>query len=798
MTAAEAQDLADTYWAARWDPVVAELTAMEASASEPEPTPAPTPEPTPEPTPAPTPTPTPEPTPEPVPAESVGLSITASPANPEVNEATTVTATITNAPEGETPSYSWEVDFGGGQWYSLGSFSTFRTSNSKAETWRIRLTVSYESGESATSAPITVTWSEPTPEPTPEPAPDCAGGEPGSVTAIRADRKVVVSWATPEAPESCELTGFIIRIDWEEGLTSHISAGPDDTSVTVFDLGVPDFQVTVSATYEAEPITMLSSHCSTTLTLAADETHDVSGTWATSGAGCDSGGIRVEWKKTADTTWNTSPLFTETSGKFIWGDLDVVEYQFRIEATAGGGGTHMSSTATMTPVAGTPDVKIVSNLARDSLVQWSGPAPGVTNVTGYVVRYREAGASEFETVDVPHQLCVAVDTMGDCDDTRDTKAFNLAKGDTTGIDGVVVNGAALDSGKTYWIEVGTTGTSGGATVTRYSTPVKAPADEEPFMVWFWDNTPTRHFQIGRIFMNVRSNKANASALCYLGATTSTDINCPPTTLVSLDIAAGGVYNVWANGSLLADNSPNGPLFTGVTPEIGEYSVDAGFINMSWASGGNGVLGISWRQSFDARTGKQVNSYVIRYQKVGGTVVWVPVDKDDAKEAVHDRYHHEITGLESGEYKITVFPCSNTTGAEAQQCANGNEPDEGRFLGSRWREYTVTVGDTQTGLPGTPTGVSAAATDTAGHIEVSWTHPEPGPSGIHYYRVRLTASGSDPIYRNVVFHTPLIIRSVASAQTLQGLTSGTAYAVAIQARNANGGSGWVSAGTVTPK
>ncbi len=35
MTAAEAQDLADTYTAARWDPVVAELTAMEASAAPP-------------------------------------------------------------------------------------------------------------------------------------------------------------------------------------------------------------------------------------------------------------------------------------------------------------------------------------------------------------------------------------------------------------------------------------------------------------------------------------------------------------------------------------------------------------------------------------------------------------------------------------------------------------------------------------------------------------------------------------------------------------------------------------------
>ena len=163
-----------------------------------------------------------------------------------------------------------------------------------------------------------------------------------------------------------------------------------------------------------------------------------------------------------------------------------------------------------------------------------------------------------------------------------------------------------------------------------------------------------------------------------------------------------------------------------------------------------------------------------------------------------KVEHEITGLESGEYKITVFPCSTTVASTVvEQCANGNEPDEGRYLGARWQEYTVTVGDTKTGLPGKPTGVSAAATDAEGQIKVNWKHPSPGPSEAYYYRVRLAPSGGDAFYRNMVFHTPPIIRSVASSQTIRGLTSGTTYAVAIQARNVNGGSEWVSVGTVTP-
>ena len=102
------------------------------------------------------------------PAQAPGLqvSIAASSANPRVNEPVTLTATIANGPSEETPAYNWEIDFG--SWVSFGGGSTFRYGNGKAETLRFRLTVSYDGGVSATSAPLSVTWVAPTPEPTPE------------------------------------------------------------------------------------------------------------------------------------------------------------------------------------------------------------------------------------------------------------------------------------------------------------------------------------------------------------------------------------------------------------------------------------------------------------------------------------------------------------------------------------------------------------------------------------------------------------------------------------------------------
>ena len=97
------------------------------------------------------------------------VSVTADPANPEVNESTRLTATIANPPSEGDPEYDWEGSLEGGEWYSFGSNSSLSWLTGKSETWAFRVKVSYDSGETATSEAVTVTWSEPAPEPTPEP-----------------------------------------------------------------------------------------------------------------------------------------------------------------------------------------------------------------------------------------------------------------------------------------------------------------------------------------------------------------------------------------------------------------------------------------------------------------------------------------------------------------------------------------------------------------------------------------------------------------------------------------------------
>ena len=116
-----------------------------------EPTPTPTPQP------ASTPEPTPEPTLEPT-TEPLQVSISASATVAPVQEAVILTAIITDPPADDEPSYQWELDLG--DWHSAGTDSTLSYLTSATESQTFRVTVTYGTGASATSDPLTVTWVE--------------------------------------------------------------------------------------------------------------------------------------------------------------------------------------------------------------------------------------------------------------------------------------------------------------------------------------------------------------------------------------------------------------------------------------------------------------------------------------------------------------------------------------------------------------------------------------------------------------------------------------------------------------
>ncbi len=189
----------------------------------PEPTPELTPEPAPEPTPQPIPEATPEPSPEPTatpepttePASELQVSITADATELEVNGEVTLSAVIANAPPGSGPKYQWEADLGF-TWLSAGTGTTLSYITSIAESQAFRVTVTYDSGTSVTSDPITITWVPPNQAPAVD---DQAEQYEGFTGADNASRGTLVS----------KLYGGIFSDPDGDTLTYTVSV-PDDRS----------------------------------------------------------------------------------------------------------------------------------------------------------------------------------------------------------------------------------------------------------------------------------------------------------------------------------------------------------------------------------------------------------------------------------------------------------------------------------------------------------------------------------------------------------------------------------------
>ena len=150
---------------------------------------------------------------------SLSVSITASPLNPQAEERVDFSVTISNPPAGETPSYHWELHSGNEKWMTAGRRSTFSFVSANPGSTTFRVKVSYDTGDSATSEPLTIEWTEregqtpipSQPDPTPEPT---AAPTPGPTATPTPEPT-----ATPTPPPAPSVSSVAVSSD----------AGSDDT-----------------------------------------------------------------------------------------------------------------------------------------------------------------------------------------------------------------------------------------------------------------------------------------------------------------------------------------------------------------------------------------------------------------------------------------------------------------------------------------------------------------------------------------------------------------------------------------
>ena len=186
-----------------------------------------------------------------------------------------------------------------------------------------------------------------------------------------------------------------------------------------------------------------------------------------------------------------------------------------------------------------------------------------------------------------------------------------------------------------------------------------------FRVWFIDKTPNANTilpSLGRTFMMVDTNRANASAQCIIN---SGKVNCPPKTLVSLKVFVGNSYNIRVAAQAGAQSTeisgenvvsvryPSEGRLPAVAYDLLAKNGDIhgpGPVEYT-VSGGAGTIAVSWHSGFKGAAVGTIDGYAVQY-KLASASSWTSVEEGvDARK-------HVVTGLTDGTYEVRVRARTN--------------------------------------------------------------------------------------------------------------------------------------------
>ena len=430
----------------------------------------------------------------------------------------------------------------------------------------------------------------------------------------------------------------------------------------------------------------------------------------------------------------------------------------------------------------------------DLIVRWEAPTslPANHAVTGYTVEWTGDGATETAEVG---------------SDSRERYINKLTEGAgyTARVAAKITDStdAANPVDSTAW---------SGAT---------APATiwQETVQGWFGDGTPNFNAQLGRVFFRSNVNVIGGSAECSFkrivgsGDDGTGTINCPPTTLVSLDASqgAGHVFEfsvtAWIGASELAE-ATNLSTTTFEGQVRGPAQATGGFglnaATRAVASGGNGRLVVGWTgMSSFAATGT-VDAVVVETRRQNNDGTW-PAWTQTVIEGVLDpdsdddvtTGSHTLANQPFGTYQVRVRARADGDDGDA------NTTDVPR-LGVTSATRTVTVAAANTNAPGSPTDVTVTPASGGTTRKVTWEPPTDAESGAAVYgykvRHREQGSGDDAWTESDELYTapfrrfcassgdPVVTYACENPRTYEitGLTDGTEYEVEVLALNANSG------------
>ncbi len=672
-------------------------------------------------------------------------------------------------------------------------------------------------------------------------------------------QNLAVSWDHPLlGPEACTLIGYEVRYKEESGPWERVELPIQQRYDTMVEPG--SYTIRVSARYgTAEDIMVTAGTpepiptptptpsplvCSISATFRADVVLGVSGEWERSAA-CV-GPVRIEYKRIARHAWEHG--IVDAASSFELDGLKPIKYRFRAHTLDANGRSHWSDTITFilrrnpdVPIqVGRPEnVRVSSGFEGGLTVEWDAPesVPAGSRLTGYYVEYWPSSGgtnrSEWHKADfTPGEMAAwSCNTRLNCPGfERRLDIFGLPAGETHYAQ-VLSELTAADGSKTLAYS-----TASDPIVLHY----------EPFTAWWIDATPTLNSSIGRVFMSVNANYANASSICRANAG---EINCPPRTLISLDVNPGGTYSLTIQASGKIDESARDigidldtGVIRGVTLEIcwyesgtqvcpdentytGPWPVGMRHPYFVWGSVRQGLAWFKWSKT-GAHAGK-IGSHVgyeLRYRqwytdvsedsglKTTSSTDWQSVFVQGentlqyALELFDDTEHVVITNAgtpsETSETfkRTTTHLDYNVVAVNHWDHDDDANTDPRTIYGAYHRNgFSTPVGEVS--LPDVPSPLSVEH-NAPGQLILTWKEPlNDGGADIFAYHLRYRLAGSSDGYKEVVINPQQLVPIVPSPleklqewivdgyYKLTGLTSGARYDIAVRAINVAGGSSW---------
>ena len=574
--------------------------------------------------------------------------------------------------------------------------------------------------------------------------------------------------------------------------------------------------------------------CTTTLTVTRGGLKEVHGTWtvANDNAACYAGGWFVDYRDSVNVTWGTNRVTNVNSNKeFRYGGLTPGQtYEFRIRLIDGRGKgkrdseiqdawTTASNVVSRELGGGIPWSTIHKHGPGALWIKWGSVTDvgtAVDSVEHYKIRHREKGSDTW--------------TMGD-----DLDANTNWADDTD----IYYTRPPFEHDVKYEVQVGAQVTIGAETKYVWASAHEYTGINVPLRIWFIDDTPNHNRLIGRVFMMVDGNYSNMSALCDINGGT---INCPPRTLVSLDVVPQGRYHIVARADVEDQVGTTGeyinfPVRGGGSVRYMGISAGVDNIIVNWDVARDFQVGMQYLKDGRAYRVKEFDSHIVQYRQ-GFSGEWTDVRKSTTATS------HEISGVPPGTYQVQVIPCvavveitgystsgdgqeaaphGGTETGELRRCLQKKERDVevtlNRFASETRKEYyyeddpgivrgmhsipkTVTVGPENTGIPTEVAEWWAGGGEDIGSLQVHWyLAPNDGGSIIAGYDIRYRKQGtSDWSYTQAhplhdVYCIYVAFTCTAPARHwIFGLQSGSQYELGIRAYNANGHGEWVAMGT----